>query len=585
MLNSGEKTPAQVNQTRLHQLLKIHFNEGELRILCSDLNKPDDRPNDKLDYEMLEGEGKETKSRALIDYLDRRGRIHDLVTAAKRKRPNASWGEIFSEPPPHPVPVPIPEETPPEPIPIEFVNRAYELDLICKPGAPRFTVVDGAAGFGKTYLLHKIKESYESNEREIWKAAYIDLKHDQVMHSDDSRIAWPRIADTIMRRLAPSPSPKSLLTEADEENIVNKLVPFLNRQKANILLLLDSVEVLPRSTSAWLKRLVYGLDDGLRHGHRKLRVVFSGRYVSDWGRGAPFALTTIPLSPFNSMAVREMVDRRANALETHPTTKYLDELTWQVLHISGGHPKGICDILDNVVEAGFIFGNIEHAFYRLEFQKNGQSGSLFTICIEPIIQTLIRDVDMPLAEVLQRMSPVRRFDQEILDSLLKERLITASGYKSSWELIRDMLRTHLIGLPTRSDPMFSDQIVRRMLAMQLQLNDYDFYRKMNAQAQTLFHERACKHGEVDTEVRRVAIIESLYHTLQLASAEETGDVIQNTLVEKLNTYLTGIDNPRDMMQLQDALTHDVELNDLINRRTGNNTSRVFLDTIEDQIWA
>jgi hypothetical protein len=561
----------QVDATKLRKLLVYHFSVQEIITLCADI---------QIEYQDLGGEGKEAKARELINLLIRTGRVNELVEHAAMKRPQVGWEQTYQQ-----ELVQVKEEAVQLQENIEFVNRDHELDSICKPGMPRFTLVDGAAGFGKTYLLHKVKEFYEHNQRELWKAAYIDLKQDPAMQSEDTSIAQLYIANAIIKQFASSSPMPVISAEVGEQGIVNMLVPFLIRQKADVLLLWDGVEVLSHSTSGWIKRLMYDLDQGLQRGNRKLRVVFSGRYISisDWGRGAHYPLQTISLSPFNSMTVYEMIGSIAKTLDIQPDRLYLSELTWHVLHISGGHPQGICRVLIKIAEAGFILPDIKHAIFEMKFQNGGQFGTLFQICIEPIIQTLVRDLRETLLDTFKKLSPIRRFDPEILTYLLQKNLIMTHDNQSGWDLIREMLRTHLISAPNQSERMFSDQIVRRMLAMQLQLNNKKLFNEINEKAQELFDKWACKRELVNTEVWRVAVIESLFHTLQLASQNKSASTLQNTLIERLNTYIVGTNDPRDLLQLKDALARDVELNDLISRYTGNNTMQILLDLVENQI--
>ncbi len=79
---SGKRTPEQVDRTKLHQLITTHFDGEELRTLCFDLN---------VDYDDLRGEGKASKAREFIAYLERHGRIPELVEVCRRLRPHASW--------------------------------------------------------------------------------------------------------------------------------------------------------------------------------------------------------------------------------------------------------------------------------------------------------------------------------------------------------------------------------------------------------------------------------------------------------------------------------------------------------------
>ena len=61
----------------MRELIDQHFNDSELRSLCFDLD---------VDYDGLPGETKSDKSRELIAYCKRHGRIRDLMTELKQQR-------------------------------------------------------------------------------------------------------------------------------------------------------------------------------------------------------------------------------------------------------------------------------------------------------------------------------------------------------------------------------------------------------------------------------------------------------------------------------------------------------------------
>ena len=75
---------------RLQAALIVNFNQGELRALCGRL---------RVDFDRLPGDIRAAKAEALVWRLDRRGRISQLVTAAKQMRPDVDWGK-----PPRPMP-------------------------------------------------------------------------------------------------------------------------------------------------------------------------------------------------------------------------------------------------------------------------------------------------------------------------------------------------------------------------------------------------------------------------------------------------------------------------------------------------
>ena len=560
-MEHAERVPQQSYLTKLRHLLTTHFDMEELRTLCIDLGE---------DFDNLRGEGKEAKFGELIARLGRDDRIPDLAQIAQQRRPKVSWIKEW-----HP-----PQDISTEKPTIEFVNRAYELDLICKPGAPRFTLLDGPAGYGKTYLLRKARESYEAHKS--WKAALVDLKSDPRIVSTDCAVAWPCIANTITQQFAPSQGLRPTIpVGAGEPLIANTLVPFLAGQGANVLLLFDGIEALPSDTSAFLKRLVCDIDYGLQKGGLELHAVFAGRYVGNWGQGAPYALTVLPLSPFDRAAVWDMVEQVVHAEKARkPIPSFLEDLVWWVLYVSGGHPRGIRDVLEVISAAGFIFSDLEFAFLHMPFQRNGRQGTLFELCIEPIIDELLQSVEPPLCRLLKAISPIRRFDQDLLVTILDQEAIAVPRHQSGWELIRALLKTHLISPPTAGDPMFSDQIVRRMLAVQMQIEDSARWRQTNERALEIFHDWALGAGSVDAQVRRSAIVESLYHTLQLIPQGSSPQAVQDRLVQRWNEYLARIDNARDVMQLRDALSQDQELNDLIDRRTSGSAVRALPDSIE-----
>jgi hypothetical protein len=89
-VGQGTTTPPE-KFTRLRENLVRHFDGEELRTLCADLG---------VDYDSLRGEGKEGKARELIAYLDRRGRIPELIEKCRALRTQVDWEQTTHVPPP-----------------------------------------------------------------------------------------------------------------------------------------------------------------------------------------------------------------------------------------------------------------------------------------------------------------------------------------------------------------------------------------------------------------------------------------------------------------------------------------------------
>jgi hypothetical protein len=80
---SSPTAPApQIDQTSLRKKIMEHFNESELKTLCSDMG---------IDYEIVPGSGKEDRIRELIDYCRRHGKYDALVAMCREQRPHVSW--------------------------------------------------------------------------------------------------------------------------------------------------------------------------------------------------------------------------------------------------------------------------------------------------------------------------------------------------------------------------------------------------------------------------------------------------------------------------------------------------------------
>jgi hypothetical protein len=557
---------AQIEREKLHNALICSFDLIELKILCVVLGiRPEDVVNDHLTESVFR----------LVEYCLHRSMLVDLVAYLVRKRPHIQLfdllqaGANFASYPS---------------VLCEFVNRANEVDLVCAPSAPRFIVVDAPAGYGKTYFLYRIRARYE-DERVKWRAGYVDLKPDPIMRHTEWKRALPCILNSLMASFGSLATGALIPAGASFEAMSLRLAAFLTgqlRDSPGVLLLWDGIEVLPDETSTKLQQLMFELYESLQNVGKTLVVIFSGRYVSDWGSGVyEFPLRILALTPFDYSVVRDMILGRAALLGvTPPKDEYLDNLTWNVLYLSGGHPHSICCLVDQIARYHFVFPNLHYAFFEdNQHQYGAHHGTFFQTCIEPIIQVLSADLSPWLQAVFLRLSPVRRYSPAILDHFMLEHLIpTPPVLHNGWGLMRAMEQTHLVRPPIMSDPMYSDQIVRRMLAVKLRLTAPEDYACINAAAESLFDGWASQRSLVERQVWCTSVIESLYHTLQAVPEVGARAELQGRVLRKVKAYLEQAIELSDLHQLRDALRRDEELRDLLKRYTGADTfRRILLD--------
>ena len=77
--------PLRPELIKLHQVLSGAFDGEEFRTLCFYLS---------VDYDSLRGEGLAAKARELIVYVERRGRVDELVRMGRQMRPDVDWRGI-----------------------------------------------------------------------------------------------------------------------------------------------------------------------------------------------------------------------------------------------------------------------------------------------------------------------------------------------------------------------------------------------------------------------------------------------------------------------------------------------------------
>lgn len=74
-----------VDLKQLRNLLSAHIGLADLKELTFDLG---------IDYEELAGGSKTIKILELITYLERRGRLGELIGELKDKRPDVEWSTV-----------------------------------------------------------------------------------------------------------------------------------------------------------------------------------------------------------------------------------------------------------------------------------------------------------------------------------------------------------------------------------------------------------------------------------------------------------------------------------------------------------
>jgi hypothetical protein len=476
---------------------------------------------------------------------------------------------------------------------IEFANRTYELDEICRPGGKRVVLVDAPAGYGKSYLLREVKGTYE--KRGNWLVVLVDLKSKSDMSSDRVHVASAAIANEIAKQAGEKAIATSHMTE---DAIIAAINDLLQPRAEQILLLFDGIEVLSNSVSGWLRDMISRLDGTLQIAGSELRLVLAGRYAKDWSRKAWFNLRRLELSPFDLEIIRSIVDSalKRGQLADRNDPAFIYALATHTQWISGGHPKAICGIVSEIEKLTAVPVPLEYFFVHRVCEASGHSGTMFDLYVEPIIQEIVEPLPEAVREALETIGVFRKFNPDILDILINTGEV--AGFDRGWNLLEELMKTHLVNTPNLANPMYSDEIVRRMLAIRMQIQEPSRYKRLNEQAKEIFRtwargqqiEGLPKDGELDTQFRLVSIVESLYHALCLmphtVDPTEPERVIverdnENAIAVEIQQYRENIRKPDTVRRLMSALTEDQEIQELICSRAGERGYSRLISTVEE----
>lgn len=432
----------------------------------------------------------------------------------------------------------------------DFENRIYDLDFLCDPSKPRFIGIDAPAGYGKTYLL---KEFQRRQQKANIFCILIDLAENTAARYDISELLH-EIGEQGFNIDIQAAEPEIL-----EQELI-KL--FLKEKKSKIQILFDSTNLLHSDITKWLREyFIPHLDTNFENHGVELRVVVAGRYLSaEWSNTA-YKFHIRQLDPFDDAVIESMIHKFKQQDESGSTLKenYIHELKRAISEISGGHPKAIRSIIEDVGNNMFIITPSYRAYARL-FKKH----------VAYIVQETLQELPEKVRPCLLTLSIFRKFNADTLDALIAKKEIT--GFNDGGELLPLIANTRLISIPTETDPMFSDRIVRRILNAQLKFTEPKRFHRLHKFAENLYN-----HWIQSTDInsnplpipitdqfQRIFIVESLYHSLQ--SPDKKNELNSTEIIlKKFKANLRELrsvfpDNlPILGVQINDALLHDEEL--------------------------
>lgn len=395
---------------------------------------------------------------------------------------------------------------------IEFVNREDSLRNITRTHSAHFMLLSAPTGYGKTRLLNQV-------ESQIGDEFYcLNLKLDRHINHSVLSIAKEILAsiENISPQLSSTINPSRL-----GGAVGLKILHALGKQgKSKVLLIIDVLEALnSKHVEPFLKDFLPAIVKVINQHHTQinLRIILSGRYISNWELIASpiLSLEPEPLNPFDFNAVYQTVSKFNATHEIKMNDGFLMPFASQLMIMTGGHPGCMAEIL-NSGDYGMPIEGIKE-----------NEDTYFKEIILPVIKKIESDISKDLKPIFDRVSPLRRFNTRLLQFLIEKGLL--EWHEQVGILEDKLLQTYLV----KNDQGFcKDEITRRLFAIRLRRDNLADYLCICREAVAFYKEQLDK---LDAFQPHVISVEILFLHLQIALTNLPGDWgrIYNTIKDYL----------------------------------------------------
>jgi hypothetical protein len=405
---------------------------------------------------------------------------------------------------------------------VDFLNRLNELrDIKTRLSLPRYppvTIISGPMGYGKTCLLREVAHDLEKEKG--WNYALLECE----------KFAGQN-AKVVMSALA---SAFGCQEVADWEHIGACLGQRITDQtpQYRAILLVDGIDYLSVPVR---RELLVGLNtiyECVKEARGECRIVLSGRYIGDdldglekeiSDKGAlPFGrpgiwCSKIPLSEFGQDVIVDLIRRVAK--REFEIWEY-DVMSRSLLEITGGHPKGLVDIVTKDLDKiGWTFGK-KPGMGRFYFTPE-TNDRLFTTYMVDVINEIKLKIGEQWWEDFQSVCVLRRFNASILEHLITMRAIRQ--FSRGEDLVGWLTNHFLVG--KRPPDMWGDAIARGVVVAEMKMvavnrKKYGELNRMAADSFSRSFDRLCdvyENAQAQPELETFIIAygsELIYHRLE-----------------------------------------------------------------------
>lgn len=461
----------------------------------------------------------------------------------------------------------------------DFINRRLERQDLEDLNRPPFCQIYGPAGYGKRFMLMKLRDTYE---RRSWATGWLSFSDDAPARNS----VWQAGA-ALLEELGGKP-------EGDLEHITAQLADLIASKGSNVVLFFDSVELAIPSVVEWIEdMLLSDLESTLRID--KVRAFFASRHPIKRKRPSlGHRFTFYRLSHFREADVGEMLNHFAKRDGVALPAEKSRVIVANLLRLTRGHPKCVKLLIDRL-SPGY-----NPAIDSGRFVKERE---LFVELIKPVLyKEILSEAPQENMPAFRALSTFRRVTPDMI-SVLAEHL---PGYDVSSPFSRQGFVNKFcdMGLVVRLEPggilMYeTDPVARHMFGLEQLFENENEYKKLHKLALRRVYmpriEGKNEEGQpvshpVAADWQVVYIPEALYHCCRLLQAEvqsETANLAE--LTDLLSVSLKQL-RPAGEIPLADcigavrhAIETDMDLPPLISEVAGSNGYDVCTAMIDEFI--
>jgi hypothetical protein len=438
------------------------------------------------------------------------------------------------------------DEIPPS---VGFLNRWNELrDIKARLSLPRYppvTVVSGPMGYGKTYLLREVADDLI---RDRWDCALLECEG---LADQDTKAVMSALASEFGCDEA-----------IDWEQLGSYLGQKITEQeKYRAALLVDGIDWLSESVRRQVLMGVNTVYECVEEAKGECRVVVSGRCIRDdldWlakeisGEGSlPFGqpgiwYIEIPLSEFGQDVIVDLI-RRVARRDFEPWE--YEAMSSSLLEITGGHPKGLVDIVtqDLHEERGWTFS--KRAGTRRFYFTSDTNERLFTTYMTDVVNEVKAKIGEQWWEDFQAICILRRLNASVLKCLIDKG--TIHRFTKGEELLGWLVRRNLVR--EKQPSMWGDTIARGVVVAEMRMiaRNRKRYGELNQIAADSFAESLDKICQVYETTALLELdpplitygIELMYHRLEAAKYQPLPQQPEDPLekvAEEVNSKLMSL---------------------------------------------